>query len=168
MRICLIDNRSAGVLVPEAAGYVGELGPALAEDQRVTILTIEPGLRRLPGTTARVRRSLSQNQPEIVHLNNLTGLTLAGSPTPIADCSSPGVRAIFATTPPNLLPALRGGPGGASRGGRNLVERLEENDPLRRDHGWASRDRDDHRSSDGSLREAVVGFLSRSHAEVVL
>ncbi|TMD39562.1 MAG: hypothetical protein E6I88_12025 [Chloroflexi bacterium] len=78
MRICLIDNRSAGVLVPEAAGYVGELGPALAEDQRVTILTIEPGLRRLPGTTARVRRSLSQNQPEIVHLNNLTGLTLAG------------------------------------------------------------------------------------------
>src|SRR2546421_2689600 len=78
MRICLIDNRSCGMLAPEATGYVGELGPALAEDHRVTILTIEPGFRRLPGSIGRVRHSLSQSQPEVVHLNNLTGLTLAG------------------------------------------------------------------------------------------
>lgn len=78
MRICLIDNRSVGDLSPEAAGYVGELGPALAEDNRITILTVELGLRRLPWTMARVRRALGATQAEIVHLNNLGGLTLAG------------------------------------------------------------------------------------------
>jgi hypothetical protein len=78
MRICLIDSRSAGALSPEAAGYVGELGPALAEDNRVTVLTIEPGLHQLPWTMARVRRALGASEAEIVHLNNLSGLTLAG------------------------------------------------------------------------------------------
>jgi hypothetical protein len=78
MRICLIDSRSAGARPPEAAGYVGELGPALAEDHRVTILTVEPGVRRLPETIARLRRALGQSQAEIVHLNNLDGLALAG------------------------------------------------------------------------------------------
>ena len=76
MRIALLDNRQAN-LVGQAATYVAELGPQLATDHRVTILTIEPGLRHLLHELRRVRRMVAADQPEVVHVNNLSGLALA-------------------------------------------------------------------------------------------
>ena len=77
MRICLIDNRQPGPVSGEAAGYVAELGPALADEHKVSILTLEPGLFSLANTVIRLRRTISTNNPEIVHLNHVTGSLLA-------------------------------------------------------------------------------------------
>jgi hypothetical protein len=76
MRICLLDNSRAGA-ADEPAAYVGELGPALAEEHRVAILTLEPGLAHWLKARRRVRRMLATERPDIIHLNNLSGLTLA-------------------------------------------------------------------------------------------
>lgn len=76
MRICLIDNRRPGTVSDEAASYVAELGPALAEEHKVAILTLDPGLASLPQTVLRVRRAISSGHPEIVHLNQATAVML--------------------------------------------------------------------------------------------
>ena len=89
MRICVIDNRQAGQLSEEAAGYVAELGPALAEAHKVAILTLEPRLVSLPNSVMRLRRAIALNHPEIVHLNNVSGLLLAGVRVTIGSDAAP-------------------------------------------------------------------------------
>ena len=76
MKICLLDNSQAGA-GDEPAAYVGELGPALAEEHRVAMLTLQPGLAHWLTARRRVRRMLASERPDIMHLNNLSGLTLA-------------------------------------------------------------------------------------------
>lgn len=89
MRICLIDNRQPGPLSEQSAGYVAELGPALAEDHKVAILTLEPRLVSLPNAVMRLRRALATNHPEIVHANNLSGLSLAAARLAIGSDAAP-------------------------------------------------------------------------------
>jgi hypothetical protein len=76
MKICLIENRAPGELPAAAAGYVAELGPALTDEHRVSILTVDPGIAHWLATNLRTRRCLKQDASEIVHVNNLTGAAL--------------------------------------------------------------------------------------------
>lgn len=57
--------------------YVAKLGPQLATEHRVTILTIQPGIRHLPVAVGRVRRMIAVDAPEVIHLNHLAGQALA-------------------------------------------------------------------------------------------
>jgi hypothetical protein len=77
VKICLIDTRKAPLIADGVATYVGSLTPALAEDHRVTIVTIQPGLLHLPGTTAAIHRVIEHDRPDVLHVNNLVGPELA-------------------------------------------------------------------------------------------
>jgi hypothetical protein len=76
VKILLLDRESALGLDEPAASYVGELAPVLAEDHRVSVLTVKPNLLRIPSTTARVRRAVLEERPDILHINNLSGAAL--------------------------------------------------------------------------------------------
>lgn len=76
MKILLVDNRSTRSSADGAAIYVAQLGPALAEEHRVDILTVEGQLPQVVGCLSRLRRAVSHDRPDVVHLNNLSGLTL--------------------------------------------------------------------------------------------
>lgn len=89
MRICLVDNRQPGPISSEAAGYVGELGPALAEEHKVAVLQLDPGAVALPNTVLRLRRAIAREQPEIVHLNQVSGLMLAGIRVAVGSDAAP-------------------------------------------------------------------------------
>lgn len=76
MRIALLDGHPAGGDEP---AYVAELGPVLAEQHRVTIVTLTPGILNLPATVGRIRRCLLTDRPEVLHLNHLDSAALAGA-----------------------------------------------------------------------------------------
>lgn len=77
MKICLVDSRKAPLIADGVATYVGSLVPHLAEDHRVTIVTVNPGLLHLPGTTAAIYRAIEPGRPDVVHVHNLVGPELA-------------------------------------------------------------------------------------------
>jgi glycosyltransferase involved in cell wall biosynthesis len=77
MKVCLVDSRKAPLIADGVATYVGSLTPALAEDHRVTIVTVQPGLLYLPGTTAAIQRTVERDRPDVLHIHNLVGLELA-------------------------------------------------------------------------------------------
>jgi len=76
MRICLVDARSSDGLPEEAASYVGWLAPALAEEHRVTILTVQSTPLGVLAFSRRLRRAPLAERPDIIHFNNLAGITL--------------------------------------------------------------------------------------------
>lgn len=78
MRIALLENRSAEAS-GEAGNYVAELAPLLAQDHRVIILTILSSIGRLPAEVGRIRRLVSKDRPDVVHINNLSGPALAAT-----------------------------------------------------------------------------------------
>jgi hypothetical protein len=90
MKICLVDSRKAPLIADGVATYVGSLTPVLADDHRVRIVTVEPGLLHLPRTTAAIYRAIEGDRPDVLHVNNLVGLELAAilwavsSATPVA------------------------------------------------------------------------------------
>ena len=90
MRILLVDHRNPASRADGAAVYVGQLAPALAEDHRLTIVTVSPRLVEPGSAVGAIRRAMASAQPEIVHLNNLAGLSLGavlwaiGDRTPVA------------------------------------------------------------------------------------
>ena len=77
MKICLLDSAASELLTGDAATYVGQLGPALAEEHRIRIVSVKPGIARALPTAVKLRRVLAADHPEIVHINNLSGLPLA-------------------------------------------------------------------------------------------
>jgi glycosyltransferase involved in cell wall biosynthesis len=77
VKICLVDNRSPNSLADGAAVYVAQLGPALAQDHRVSVVTLKPGTAHLLRAIRAIRRMIVSDQPDVVHLNNLSGLTPA-------------------------------------------------------------------------------------------
>jgi hypothetical protein len=77
MKICLVDSRKAPVIADGIATYVGSLMPSLAEDHRITIVIVEPGVLHLPGTTAAIHRVIENDRPDVLHVNNLLGSELA-------------------------------------------------------------------------------------------
>ena len=76
MRICLVDGTSAAGVPGEAAAYVAELGPVLAEDHKVTIVTVDSGLLGTLRALRRLRKALAADRPELVHINNVSGWPL--------------------------------------------------------------------------------------------
>lgn len=76
MRLCLV-YRQDPPRTDGASGYAMRLVAALAEEHRTAVVAIEPGLTRVARAALAMRRRLEQEQPEIVHLHNLTGLGLA-------------------------------------------------------------------------------------------
>jgi hypothetical protein len=77
MKICLVDNRLPNSLADGAAVYVAQLGPALAQNHRVSVVTLKPGPPHLLQAIRATGRMIANDQPDVVHLNNLSGLTLA-------------------------------------------------------------------------------------------
>ena len=77
MKIALIDNRIPDSQADGASVYVAQLGPALAQEHRVSILNLAPGLPSLVPAVQRIRRMVIDDRPDIVHLNNVSGPTLA-------------------------------------------------------------------------------------------
>jgi Glycosyl transferases group 1/Glycosyl transferase 4-like domain len=73
----LVDNRQPASCADGAAIYVGQLAPALAEDHQLTILTVPPRVSQAGSALGAIRRAMAAERPEIVHLNNLAGLSLA-------------------------------------------------------------------------------------------
>ena len=59
-----------------AAVYVPRLAPALAEVHRVAIVTVQPGAPSVPRTIGAIRRTLASEAPDLVHVNNLGGMSL--------------------------------------------------------------------------------------------
>jgi hypothetical protein len=86
MRITLVDGRPAHS--SQATDYVAELGPILAEEQQITILTLAPGVANFPASYHRLRQNLLTDRPEIVHLNNLNGSSLAAVTLAIGNLAS--------------------------------------------------------------------------------
>jgi hypothetical protein len=76
MKILLVDRQWPDSVHHEAAAYVAELAPLLAENHRVTVVTIPANWLKLPFATARISRALQQ-RPDVVHVNNLQGVLLA-------------------------------------------------------------------------------------------
>jgi glycosyl transferase family 1/glycosyl transferase family 4 len=76
MKILLVDHRQPVSMADGAAVYVSQLGPALAQEHRVVIVTVKPGALHVPGTVRAIRRVIASERPELVHLNNLAGLSL--------------------------------------------------------------------------------------------
>jgi hypothetical protein len=76
MRICLVDGTAAAGVPAEAAAYVPELGPVLAEDHKITIVTVDSGLLGRLRALRRLRKAMAADRPELVHINNVSGWTL--------------------------------------------------------------------------------------------
>ena len=76
MKILLVDNRRPLSMADGAAVYVPQLAPALAEEHSVVIVTVEPGILHVPRTAAAIRRAIATERPDLIHLNNLAGLSL--------------------------------------------------------------------------------------------
>jgi hypothetical protein len=87
MKICLVESRKAPLIADSVATYVGSLAPVLAEDHRVTIITVDPGVLHLPRTASAIQLGIDHDRPEVVHLNNLAGSTLATILWAIADAA---------------------------------------------------------------------------------
>ena len=77
MKICLVDTRHPSAAADGAAIYVPQLAPALAEAQRVTVVTVGTGPHEMPGAANAIRKVMDRDRPEIMHLNNLGGVPLA-------------------------------------------------------------------------------------------
>ena len=76
MRILLVDNRQPVSMADGAAVYVPQLAPALAQEHRVVIVTVQPGALHLARAANAIRRPIESERAELVHLNNLAGLSL--------------------------------------------------------------------------------------------
>jgi len=76
MKILLVDNRQPRSKADGAALYVPQLAPALAQEHRVAVITLQPGVLHVPETITRIRRVIASEPPDLVHLNNLSGVSL--------------------------------------------------------------------------------------------
>ena len=85
MKILLVDNRQPRSKADGAALYVPQLAPALAQEHRVAVITVQPGVPHIPETISRIRRVIASEPPDLVHLNNLAGVSLVATLWAIGD-----------------------------------------------------------------------------------
>jgi hypothetical protein len=85
MKILLVDNRQPRSKADGAALYVPQLAPALAQEHQVAVITVQPGVLHVPETIGRIRRVIESEPPDLVHLNNLAGLSLVTTLWAIGD-----------------------------------------------------------------------------------
>jgi len=76
MKILLVDSRRPLSMADGAALYVPQLAPALAQEHRVVIVTVQPGVVHVPQTINAIRRAIAPDRPDLAHVNNLAGLSL--------------------------------------------------------------------------------------------
>jgi glycosyltransferase involved in cell wall biosynthesis len=88
VKILLVDDRQPRSRVTGAALYVPQLAPALAEEHRVAVVTVQPGALHLPQTTSAIQRAITAERPDLVHLNNLAGVSLGAVLWAVGDRTS--------------------------------------------------------------------------------
>ena len=90
MKILLVDDRQPRSRAGGAALYVPQLAPALADEHRVAVVTVQPRALHVPRTARAIQRAIAAERPDLVHLNNLAGVSLGavlwavGDRTPLA------------------------------------------------------------------------------------